>query len=121
MKKKRTDRLNSLLKEVISEVVFRKIRNPQISKFLSITSVDVAPDLRTANVFVSVLGNNIERESTLKALQQAAGFIALEASHRIVIRYFPSLVFKLDTSVDDFLKIDKILNDLEEERNGRDK
>ena len=120
MKKKRLDRLNSLLKEVISEVIFQKIRNPNISKLLSITGVDITPDLRSAHVFVSVLGSNIDRETTLKALQQSAGFIALEASHKMTIRYFPALTFQLDTSIDDFMKIDKILHELEEERNERE-
>ncbi|MFA5250679.1 MAG: 30S ribosome-binding factor RbfA [Parachlamydiales bacterium] len=120
MKKKRTDRLNSLLKQVISEVIFQKLRNPNVSKLLSITKVDIAPDLHNASVSVSIIGTPKEKEITLEELQRSAGFIAMEASHKMVIRYFPALCFKLDTSVDDFLKIDKILNDLEKERNQRD-
>ncbi len=119
MQGKRLKRLNSLLKEVISEVIFHKVRNPHVATFLSVTNVDIAADLRSAIVFVSVLGSNLEREKTISALQESAGFIALEASHKIVIRYFPSLTFKLDTSSDDFIKIDKILTDLKEERNDR--
>lgn len=121
MKGKRLKRINSLLKEVISEVIFHKLRNPNISKFLSVTQVDITADLHSAVVYVSILGSNLQREKTIKALQEAAGFIAFEASHKMVIRYFPSLSFKLDTSSDDFIKIDQILKEINDEKTKRGK
>ncbi len=112
MKPKRTDRLNSLLKEVISEVIMQEVRDPLVAKFVTVTSVEITADLRHAKVFISVIASKEEKERTIKALQKAAAFIAISTSKKVVMRYFPSLTFKLDNSVDEHMKIDKILEDL---------
>ncbi len=119
MKSKRINRLNSLLREVISEVILKEVRNPNISKFTSVTLVDITYDLKNAKVFISVLGTDDERAQTIKALNQAAGFISVHASKKIVIRYFPTLTFELDTSVDKHIKIEKILIDIKKEKESR--
>ncbi|MCB1136096.1 MAG: 30S ribosome-binding factor RbfA, partial [Chlamydiia bacterium] len=80
---KRTDRLNSLLKEVISDVVRLQVKHPHVSKFLTITRVDITRDLRHAKVYVSVIGEDKARNETLEALNQAAGFIAITASKQV--------------------------------------
>jgi ribosome-binding factor A len=115
MKKTRIARLNSLLREVIAEVIIKEVRDPKVNKFTSITSVDASEDLRHANVFVSVIGSESEKEQTLATLQSAAGYIATQASHLVKLRYFPSLSFKLDDSVEKHLRIEKILQDLKEQ------
>lgn len=113
---RRCERLNSLLKEVISEVILRESRNPSISRFTSITQVEITTDLKFAKVFVSVLGNLEEKKRTIAALQSSAGFIGCLASKKVRIRYFPSLTFHLDESVEKQMKIDKVLKELEEKR-----
>jgi len=119
MKNKRINRLNSLLREVISEVISKDIRNPNISQFTSVTSVDITSDLKHAKVFISIIGKDEEKTKTIKALNQAAGFISVQASKKIVIRYFPNLTFELDTSVDKHMKIEKILMDIKKEKENR--
>ena len=119
MPKKRVDRLNSLLKEVISEVVTKDVRNPKVAPFVTITSVEISPDLQHAKVFISVIGTDQQKSDTIEALQSAAGFIAIHASKKVVLRYFPALSFKLDTSVDEHLRIDAILNKIHEEQRTR--
>ena len=116
MKRLRQEKLNSLLKEVISEVIQKDLWNPQVAKIVSVTQVDISPDLHYAKVFVSVLGSDEERNRTLEALQTSAGFIGSHASKKITIRYFPSLTFKLDTSVDEHIRIEKILGEINQER-----
>lgn len=119
MKGKRISRLNALLREVISEVITKELRNPRISKFTSITLVDTTPDLKHAKVFISILGTESERQKTIEALNHAAGFISIHASKKIRIRYFPALAFELDTSVDKHMKIEKILSDIKKEQESR--
>jgi len=120
MPKQRTDRLNSLLKEVISDVIRREVRNPHVNTLLTVTRVDITKDLHQAKVYVSVIGTEAEKVETLAALQTAAGFIAVTASKEVVLRYFPALTFKLDDSVDKHFRVEKLLGELNEERSARE-
>eukprot|EP01136_Pigoraptor_vietnamica_P020464 Opistho-1_new@69382 len=113
---KRTDRLNSLLKEVLSEVILREVGNPHVAPFVTITKVEITKDLHYAKVFISVLGTEEEKERTLQALQSAAGFIAVTASQKVVMRYFPSLTFKIDTSLQHQARIEELLEKIRHER-----
>lgn len=117
---KRVDRLNSLLREVISEVVRDEVRNPELSDLATITRVDITRDLRYAKVYVSVIGDDVVRKKTLDALQSAAGFIAVHSAHKITIRYFPALTFYLDTGVDKHMEVEETLSRLNAEREARD-
>lgn len=119
MTKKRVERLNSLLKEVISEVVRKDVRNPHVANLITITRVEVSNDIKYAKVFISVIGSDLEKKESVEALQSAAGFIAVHASKKVVLRYFPELTFKLDTSVDKHLRIDEILNKIHHEQQVR--
>jgi ribosome-binding factor A len=119
MFKQRTDRLNSLLKEVISEVIHRDVKNPHLNEFVSITRVDITKDLHYAKVYVSMIGTEIQKKESIEALESAAGFIAVNASKKVVMRYFPELKFILDDSVDKHMRIQKLLGDLTAEREAR--
>ena len=116
---KRIKRLNSLLKEVISEVIHKDVRNPLISEFTTVTEVDISKDLHHAKVSISVIGTEEERKNTIAALQSAAGFISVNSSKKVVMRIFPSLTFYLDTSVDKQMKIDSLLKKIHEEKESR--
>lgn len=112
--------MNSLLKEVIFEVIQKEVRNPNVSTFVTVTDVDTSADLHHAKVFVSLICSNEEKEKVLSALNSAAGFIAVHAAKKVQMRYFPELIFKLDTSIEEHIKIQKILSDIEKERNSRE-
>jgi len=116
---KRTDRLNSLLKQVISEVVTRNVRNPKVNTLLTITSVDISADLHNAKVYVSVIGTAEDKKQTLHALQSAAGFISVQASKKVVLRYFPSLTFYLDSTVEEHFRINTLLEEIQNEKRSR--
>ncbi len=116
---KRTKRLNSLLKEVLSEVIHQEVKNPHLHRFVSITDVDISNDLQHAKIFISVIGTQKEKEDCLALLQSAAGFIAISASKKVVMRYFPSLTFKLDTSLDEHMHIDSLLSKIHKEQRAR--
>lgn len=116
----RTDRLNSLLKEVISEVIRKDVRNPHIGEFVTVTRVNISKDLHHAKVFISVIGSEHDKIESIAALNSAAGFIAVNASHKVVMRYFPELKFRLDDSVDKHMRIEELLTDITKERASRE-
>src|ERR1700722_2130712 len=117
---KRVDRLNSLLKEVISEVVRIDVKNPHVNQFVTIMRVDITTDLRYAKVYVSVIGTESDKEETIAALNSAAGFIAVHSSKKVVMRYFPSLTFILDDSVEKQMRIASLLSKITDERKSRE-
>lgn len=117
---KRTDRLNSLLKQVLSDVIRAEVRNPHISALVTVTRVEITTDLHYAKVFVSVIGSEQEKEAALAGLQSAAGFIAVHAAKKVVMRYFPDLTFRLDDSVEKYAKIEQKLREIQQEREFRD-
>ena len=121
MKKNRLERVNSLLKEVIFEVIQKEVRNPHVNTFVSVTKVETSPDLHHAKVSVSIIGSEADKTKVVAALQSAAGFIAVNASHKVQLRYFPQLTFKLDTALEELLKIQEILGKIEQERQSREK
>lgn len=116
---KRTDRLNSLLKEVISEVIRRDMRHPRVAELITVTRVEISRDLRHAKVLISVIGTEHEKAETLKALASGAGFIAVNASRKVVMRYFPELTFKLDDTVDKLMRIEELLEKIKKEQKPR--
>ncbi|MGR3973243.1 MAG: 30S ribosome-binding factor RbfA [Candidatus Rhabdochlamydia sp.] len=115
----RIDRLNSLLKQVIAEVIMKEVRNPKISLLVTVKKVDVARDLRHARVYISLLGTAEEKKQTLKALQSAAGFISSQAAGQIVIRNFPSLRFYIDDTIEHEMRVHQLLEQINEEQHHR--
>jgi ribosome-binding factor A len=120
MKNNRIKRLNSLLKEVLSEVINRDIYNPDIAKFTTVTNVEITKDLHHAKVYISILSDDeSQKGKTIAVLQHLARQIAFFASKKMVIRYFPALTFILDNTADEHFKIDHILKTIEQEKQSR--
>ena len=119
MKKNRIQRINSLLREVLFDVIQKQVRNPHVNLFVSVTRVDTSEDLYHAKVYVSLIGTEAEKLKVVAALQSAAGFIAVNASKQVEMRHFPSLTFHLDHAAEEHFKIEKILADIEKERKSR--
>jgi len=108
---RRTDRLNDQFREEISDLVMRDLKDPRIGGLVTITEVDVSPDLSRAKVFVSVLGTEDERKSTLKALTAASGFLQRGLRRRLTIRRMPELAFVADVSMEHGQRILTLLNE----------
>lgn len=117
---RRTERLNSLLKEVISEVIRKEVKNPRLPELITITRVEITKDLRHAKVFVSVIGDPQLKEEAMKALRSAAGFIGIQASKQVVMRYFPELRFVIDDTLDKQMQIEELIDQIQEERKSRE-
>ena len=116
---KRTDRLNSLLQEVIAEVIMREIRNPKISTLITIKKVEITKDLHHAKVYISMLGSDLEKKQTLKALKTAAGYISVQAAKKVVMKCFPALTFHLDATLENEIRIHNLLEKIHEEQQSR--
>ncbi len=120
MSTRRIERINSLLREVISEVIREDVKNPHLKTIWTITAVETTKDLRHAKVFVSVIGTEAEKGETLRALESARGFIAVSASKKIVIRFFPELHFILDEGASHQARIEEILTKIRNEKEQKD-
>lgn len=117
---RRQERINSLLIEVISETIREDVDHPEVGEFTTITRAEVTKDLKYAKVYFSVIGSDEVKQKTLKALKEAAGFIAIQASKKVTLRYFPELQFYLDTSLDKQIRVQELLSQAEEEKKARD-
>jgi len=118
---KRTDRLNSLLKEVITEVIRSKVRNPNVHSLTSVSRVEITRDLKKAKVFISTICSDQESIKTLRALNSAAGFIGLNSAKEVVMRCFPTLTFKLDDTVEKQMLIDDMLSKINKDKEKKEK
>ena len=98
---RRTERVNDLIQEELSDLLLREVRDPRLGGLISITRVEVSPDLSNARVFVSIMQPPAEQADALRALNAAASFFHRELKSRIQIRRVPFLVFKLDTSIEE--------------------
>jgi ribosome-binding factor A len=110
---KRLDRVNQLIKEEISLLLQRELKDPRLG-FVTVTEVDVAKDLRSAKVYVSVLGGEAEWSGSLAALQSARGFIRNLLAPRLRLRAVPDLTFLPDRSMAHAAHIQSLLERLRE-------
>jgi ribosome-binding factor A len=108
---RRTQRVADVLRGELSDLLLRQVHDPRI-KLVSVTDVDVSPDLRRAVVKVSVLGADEERTGAVEALQHARGFLRRELAHRLRMRVTPELVFELDRGAEHSQKIAELLESL---------
>jgi ribosome-binding factor A len=108
MQRKRLDRVNQLLKEEISILLQRELKDPRLG-FVSVTEVEAAQDLRTAKVFVSVLGDEAQWTGSLAALVSARGFIRNWLRQHLELRVTPELDFRPDRSMEHAARIQALL------------
>jgi ribosome-binding factor A len=98
---RRRERLASVIEEVVSELLQREIKDPRFSGMTTITRVEVAADVRQARIFVSIMGDEAERRSTMKALEHASGFVRSKLAEELTIRHTPAISFQLDRSLEE--------------------
>ncbi len=97
----RLERLNSLLRRELSDLLRLEVKNPRLSSVLiSITGVEIAPDLKYAKVFVSSLGGVEEKGIVLSSLRGASGFLRGELAKNLRMRVVPDLDFQWDESIE---------------------
>ena len=109
---RRKRRVDELLKQEIAGVLSAELKDPRIG-FATVMAVKSAPDLRTARVYVSVLGNEEEKQATLEVLRGAAGFVRVRVGDAVTLKYLPELRFELDRTLEEAARIETILGGLQ--------
>ncbi|HVE92076.1 MAG TPA: 30S ribosome-binding factor RbfA [Actinomycetota bacterium] len=115
---RRTQRVGETMREVISELIQRSVKDPRIG-FVTITAVRVTPDLSKAHVYYSVLDPE-ERDDTQRGLESAAPFLRSESGRQLRLKTIPQLLFHLDDAADQGARVDRLLDEihLAENRDG---
>jgi len=96
----RIERVNSLIRQEISQLLQRQVKDPRLGSFIAITEVSTSADLKFAKVFISRMCSQEERHQTLEALVSASGFFRRELARRLKLRYTPELRFFWDDSME---------------------
>jgi ribosome-binding factor A len=109
----RTKQLDELFRQEIAEIVTREVADPRIG-FATITDVETSPDLRHAQVWVSVIGQPKERDTTIEALGRAMPFVRRELGHRLRLKRIPELHVRLDDTAERGTRVLRLLHELED-------
>lgn len=96
---RRTERINNLIRQEISELLRQQVNDPRLASFISVTKVSTSADLRNAKVFVSSLGDEANRSEILQGFTAASGFLRKQLAGRLTLRHIPQLSFHFDDSI----------------------
>jgi ribosome-binding factor A len=111
MTSRRVLKVAEAVREVVSMAILTELRDPRI-RDVTVTFVEVSPDLRHAKVHVSVMGDEKQQNLSLYGLQNAAGFLQQKIAKRIETRYTPRITFKLDPGVKHSIEVSRLLSEL---------
>ena len=114
----RMRRVDESLREVIASEV-ATLKDPGLG-FVTVTGVATSPDLRNARVYYSVIGDEAQREQTQAALDRAAPRIQGAVGREVRLKYNPKLTFLFDESIEQGLRIDRLLHEISEDLEGDD-
>jgi ribosome-binding factor A len=109
---RRQERVGDLIRDEVSDIIRRDMNDPRLG-FVSITRVDLSPDLKYARLFVSVFADDAERKETIDVLNRAASFVRRTLAPRLRMRTIPELSFRLDQSMEHAENVARILRELE--------
>ncbi|HHU74820.1 MAG TPA: 30S ribosome-binding factor RbfA [Clostridiales bacterium] len=105
-------RINGEVQKVLSNLISREIKDPRINPMTSVVSVDVAPDLKTAKVYISVLGDEESKEATRQGLKSAASFMRGQLAKTLNLRNTPELTFIIDNSIEYGVNMSKLIDEV---------
>jgi len=105
-------RVNIEVQRALSILINRELKDPRINPMTTIVATEVAPDLKTAKIFISVLGDEESKESTLKGLKSAASFLRGQLARELNLRHTPELTFILDKSIEYGVNMSKLIDEV---------
>ena len=106
----RIERVNHFIRQEISDLLRREIKDPRLKGLISITEVETSTDLKYAKVYFSCLCNDDEKKEILSTLIAASGFLHIELTKRIRLRYIPKLDFRWDDSIEKGSRITEMID-----------
>ncbi|MET3616521.1 ribosome-binding factor A [Peptoniphilus olsenii] len=112
MNSKRINRISEEVKRTISEIVQNDIKDPRVPTLTSISHVEVTNDLSFAKIYVTVLGDDYDRDEAVEGLNSAKGFIKRELSKRVKLRVMPELIFINDDSIERAFELNKLIDEV---------
>ena len=117
-------RVNGEVQRVLAEIIRGEIKDPRISPWTSVVAVEVAPDLKSCKAWISVLGDEEAKKSTLAGLKSAEGFIKRQIAKTINLRNTPEITFVMDQSIEYGVnmsrKIDEVIAQDDANAQGRE-
>lgn len=110
----RVEKVQEFIKQEVSKIILNEMKDPRIG-FVTVTQVEATGDLRSAKIYVSLMGSDEQKAQTWTGLQKALGYIRTEIGKRIRLRFTPELSFHLDQSLDYSVKIQELLTKIKED------
>jgi ribosome-binding factor A len=104
----RMRRVDEAMRAVLSDAIAAELKDPRVG-FVTVTGVKTSPDLRHARVYVSVLGDEAQRQESIAGLRSAHGFLQAYLASELTLKHTPSLTFEYDESVDRGMRISQLL------------
>ncbi len=108
----RISRINDEIMKELSQIIRGELKDPRIGSLTSVVRVETTPDLKYCKVYVSVLGNDDEKDSVMKGLKNASGFIRRLVAQRVNLRFTPEFTFKLDESAEYAIHMNQLINQI---------
>lgn len=113
----RKERVSNFIRDVVSDAIANRINDPRVHRLTSVTRVEISPDLRIANVYVSVMGSDNEGRTTIRGLESARGMIQTRVAKQINIRQCPILRFHLDIGFKKAIETIRAIDDVVADHN----
>ncbi|MBR4139957.1 MAG: 30S ribosome-binding factor RbfA [Lachnospiraceae bacterium] len=104
--------INMEVQRQLSTIISRGIKDPRVSPMTTVVAVEVAPDLKTAKAYVSVLGDEEAQKNTLAGLKSAEGYIRRELARTVNLRNTPQIKFVVDQSIEYGVNMSKLIDDV---------
>lgn len=108
----RIERVNQLIRQEISDLLRREIKDPRLSQFIAVTEVITSPDLRHAKIYISFISDKQQKRDALDALAGASNFLRKEMSRTLRLRRIPELSFHWDNSIERGARIINLIDDV---------
>ena len=112
---RRTERIDSIIKKEISDLLREQINDPRLTSLISITKVATSPDLKHSRVFISTLGDQVNKTEILQGFTAASGFLRRQLANRLELKHTPELSFHLDDSIERGAEVLKLIEQVASE------
>ena len=113
-------RINGEVQRELSQIIWGEIKDPRIALMTSVTGAEVAPDLKTCKVYISVLGDDKAKTDTIAGLCSAEGYIRRMLAKNLNLRNTPELSFVLDESIEYGVNMSKLIDTVREKEKGEE-
>ena len=113
-------RINGEVMKELSLIIRQEIKDPRIHMMTSVTSVEVAPDLKTCKAYISVMGSDEEKKDTIAGLRSAEGYVRRQLAKRLNLRNTPEIQFVLDQSIEYGVNMSRLIDEVNKETPERD-